>query len=199
MEIVMLLKKKTAPAADQSSPLEAERAKLSGFSELVKLSSLLFTVCAVLSFAAAISSFLLLLTNFSGSVTLAVFGGIFTVLFLAAGLVINDYTKRESDFLCKVKRRPLGYLLRSSVSKRLVITTVGALVLFVFGTAVSVVLFATQSDSLMLIVNAIALVLALCFAAAGFFVSKLSSDYVVNEIEFFDELETGFAKRTHII
>ncbi len=194
-----MLFKKNKTEIDINNPLELERAKLSVFSERLKFSSLLFTVSAVLSFGAAIASFILLLTTFSSSTLLAVVGVAFAVIYLALGLVINDYTKRESDYLCKLKRRPLGYLLRAKISTRLVATAASALGIFVIGAIASFVLFGVKLASFALLVSGIFLTISAIVTVLAFLAAEFSRQYIIEEIDFFDELETSFAKRTHII
>ncbi len=194
----MFFIKNKVPVSSEN-PLELEKAKISVFFERVKLSTMLFTAAAILSFGAAIASFILLLTSFSQNTLVAVFGAVFTVLYLALGIVINDYTKRESDFLCKLKRRPLGYLIRSKISTRLIATSATALGLLVFGAVVSFVLYAVKSGTLVLITSGVLLILATVFIVLAYLASEYARRYIMEEIEFFDALETSFAKRTHII
>ncbi len=193
----MLLKK--SPEIDINNPAEVEKAKLSVFFDTLKLSSLLFTAAVVLSFGAAIASFVLLLTSFSSSTLLAVFGAVFTVIYLVLGLAVNDYTKRESDFLCKVKRRPLGYLLRAKIGKRLIVISSAAFAFLFIGAVTSYVLFFAVESVGVLFVCGVLLSAAAAFTVFAFLISKSSSAYIIREIEFFEALETSFAKRTHII
>ncbi len=194
----MLKRTKSLQTQDLSDPLEIEKAKISAFSTLVKRSSEFFTASSILLFVAAVFSFVILLTSFSSSTTIAIISCIFTVFFLAVGLNVNAFTKKESDFLCKVKRRPLGYLMRASVSKSMIITASISAGTSIIGAVAAFVMYAS-SPAWTLIALAVILILSLITTGCAVVVNELSRRYILGEAEFFDDFETKFAKRTHMI
>ena len=150
--------------------------------------------------AACVISFIVLLSSFTESAVLAVFGTIFGVILLAFGLILNSYTKRESNFLCAVKRRPLGYLMRATLGKEEIILFGIAAGLSFVGAVMSVILFvAVSAANATLIILAVVLMLTLAASIVAFLFSNKARAYVVENAEIFSEIETEFAKKSHLI
>ncbi len=184
----------------EASKLEKQKETMSEFSKILKRSLAFWTGTVVLSFVACAAAFIILLLSFSTNSTLAIFGAIFGIVLFALGLVVNAYTKRESVFLCKVKRTPLGYLLRARLSKYLTGLFSACCVIGVAFSVISIVLFATSAEpSWFLIAVAASLIPAVLLAVTAFIFYLKSRSYIISSSEIFDEIETEFAKKSHRI
>lgn len=184
---------------DAADKLENEKRTVAEFASILKKSLTFWTVSVVASFVGCAVSVILLLTSFSSNTALAVFGTIGAIVLFALGLVINGYTKHESNFLCRVKRCPLGYMLRTTVSKRVLIigisTAASTLVI-----SVAAVILATAGESAALLITLVAaLLVGLGFAVVAFLVYNRSRDYIVKNQETFIGIENDFATKTHRI
>ena len=166
--------------------LACQGEKTAEFRRIVKLSLGFWTGAVVALLVACVASFILLLTSFSSSVLLAVFGASLGVLLLALGLSVNEYTKRESNFLCAIKRRPLGYLLRENFSTEAIVLfslTAGGSLIFL---AASIVLyFVIEGAGIMLLVMAAALLSSLALSVLAFRALVISKRFITENREIF--------------
>ncbi len=192
----MFFKKQSSQKAPKGK--DTEKTKIEIYTQKVRRASLLFTAASVLCFVAAVLFFLTLLTTFTENTASAVTSALLTAASLALGLYINGYTKKESDALCKLKRRPLGYLMRAALKKEILTLLTVILVLTAASVTASFVIYA-KAASLPLLLGAVSLIITLLLSVGGFAVNELSRKYVLGELEFFEALENDFAKKTHRI
>ncbi len=189
----MFLKKQSSPDSK-----DGERTKIEIYTKKVRSASLLFTAASVLCFVAAVLFFLTLLTTFTENTASAITSALLTAISLSLGLYINGYTKKESDALCKLKRRPLGYLMRAALRKEIITLFTIILALSAASAAASFVLYA-KVPSLTLLLGGVSLIVTVLLSIGAFAVNELSRIYILNELEFFQTLENDFAKKTHRI
>lgn len=189
----MLFKKQSSGTVE-----DGEKAKISIYTKKVRSASLLFTAASVLFFVSTVIFFLNLLTTFTENTVAALTSTVLAVISLALGLYINKHTKKESDALCKLKRRPLGYLMRAAHTKDIITLIIITLTLSAVSVAASFVLYA-KAPSLPLLLAAIASIISALLSIGGFAMHEASRRYIIGELEFFATLENDFAKKTHRI
>lgn len=180
--------------------LERQNATSAEYRRKVKLTLSAWMGAVVCALASGITAFIVLLTTFTKSSGLAAFGALAGVAFIALGLILNGYTKRESNALCALKRRPLGYLMRaSSKAGELVLFGVFALLCGTVSIASLVLFFTVDAAGAMTMVLAILLLLALASSIVSYVLLLRTQKFIVSNSSVFEEIEYDFAKKTFLI